>query len=81
MSEGRVNYRLIKSDIQVPDISSQLDDNMVKDLPSLQDIAAGLINSVDVPQLSTGNSNSPQKKVEDASAFENMANIAEGDEF
>ena len=81
MSEGRVNYRLIKADIQVPDISSQLDDNMIKDLPSLQDIAAGLVNSVDVPQLSTGSSNSPQQKVEDANAFENMANITDGEEF
>ena len=81
MSEGRVNYRLIKSDIQVPDISSQLDDNMVKDLPSLQDIAAGLITEVNVPQLSTGSSNSPQQKVEDANAFENMANITDGEEF
>jgi len=73
MSEGRINYRLLKSDIQVPDLSAQLDEARVKELPSLQDIAAGLIMEINVPQLVT--KNSEKTKVEEANAFEKMANI------
>ena len=77
MSEGRINYRLLKSDIQVPDLSAQLDDNMVTALPSLQDIAAGLTTEVNVPQLTT--EATVTTKEDDTDAFAKMANMADED--
>ena len=78
MSEGRINYRLLGSDLSVPDFSNQMAEH-ADALPSLQDIAAGLITEVNVPQFTTDKT--ARTKVEEADAFEKMANITEGEEF
>ena len=78
MSEGRVNYRLLSSDIEVPDFSTELAEK-TKALPSLQDIAAGLVTEVDVPQFQT--EQTAKTKVEEANAFEKMANVTDGEGF
>ena len=77
-SRGMVSYDILASDISVPDLREE-SSNVVADLPKLDQIAAGLITELDLPQF--GSPSVVKEQKDTAEAFEQMANIKKDGEF
>ena len=77
-SRGMVSYDILASDISVPDLSEEAA-KIVADLPKLDQIAAGSITELDLPQF--GSPSVVKEQKDTADAFERIANIKEDGEF
>jgi hypothetical protein len=77
-SRGMVSYDILASDIPVPDLSEEAL-KAVDGLPKLDQISAGLITELDLPQF--GSPSVVKEQKDTANAFDRMANIKEDGEF
>jgi|6_EtaG_2_1085325.scaffolds.fasta_scaffold12398_3 hypothetical protein len=74
--ESQVRYKLVSSDIKVPDVSARLDP-IIETLPLMRDVAAEIVTEVDLPVFERESKADEIKTTDDA--FQRMANIAEGE--